>query len=100
MSAVPLDARFSLSDRDFSYLLQDWSQALCVPRSFEETGGACAAEEARQTVERILGIGQSVCCLKRRNPARSHAITSACDTDCPSATGLSRAPAAIWSRIA
>jgi len=48
---VPLDARLGLPDSDFSYLLQEWDQAFCVQGAYQE---------ASQTVERILGIGQSV----------------------------------------
>ena len=55
---VPLDARLSLPDGDFSYLLQEWSQSFCVQGSYEQAG---------QTLERILGIGQSVRSLEHMN---------------------------------
>lgn len=55
---VPLDALLSLPERDTSYLLQEWDQAFCVQNSYAKS---------RQTVERILGIGQSVRSLEQMN---------------------------------
>lgn len=55
---VPLDALLSLPERDTSYLLQEWDQAFCVQNSYAKS---------RQTVERILGIGQSVRSLEEMN---------------------------------
>jgi hypothetical protein len=55
---VPLDALLSLPERDTSYLLQEWDQAFCVQNSHAKS---------RQTVERILGIGQSVRLLEEMN---------------------------------
>lgn len=55
---VPLDARLGLPHGNFSYLLQEWDQAFCVQGSYEQS---------RQTVERILGIGQSVRSLEQMN---------------------------------
>jgi hypothetical protein len=48
---VPADARLGLPDGEFSYLLQEWDQAFCVQGSYEQS---------RQTVQRVLGLGQSV----------------------------------------
>lgn len=55
---VPLDALLSLPERDTSYLLQEWDQAFCVQNSYAKS---------RQTVERILDIGQSVRSLEQMN---------------------------------
>ena len=57
---IPLDARLSLPEGEYSYLLQEWSQAFCTQGSFEA---------ARATVERILGIAQPVRTLERMNRA-------------------------------
>lgn len=48
---APLDARLNLPAGDFSYLLQDWDQAACVQNSYEQS---------RVSMQRILGLGQSV----------------------------------------
>jgi len=55
---VPLDALLNLPEGDSSYLLQEWDQIFCVQNSHAKS---------RQTVERILGIGQSVRTLERMN---------------------------------
>jgi hypothetical protein len=55
---VPLDALLNLPEGDFSYLLQEWDQAFCVQNSYAQS---------RRTVERILGIGQSVRSLEQMN---------------------------------
>jgi len=64
---VPLDARLELPDSDFSYVLQDWDQQLCVEGPYEE---------ARQTVEKILGLGQSVRSLEQMNLEMSGQVDS------------------------
>ena len=55
---VPLDAMLNLPEGDSSYLLQEWDQAFCVQNSYARS---------RETVERILGIGQSVRTLEQMN---------------------------------
>ena len=35
IEAVPLDARLGLPEGDFSYVLEDWQQRLCVKEAFE-----------------------------------------------------------------
>jgi hypothetical protein len=62
---VPTDALLGLPDSEFSYLLQDWNQSLCVQGSFEES---------RRTVERILGIGQSVRSLEQMNVSMADGV--------------------------
>jgi hypothetical protein len=44
---VPLDERLGLPERDFSYVLEDWSQRLCLKESFAEAGGS---------LEMLLGL--------------------------------------------
>jgi hypothetical protein len=55
---VPLDSRLQLPEGPFSYVLQDWDQALCVEEAFGQ---------AERTVRRILGLKQSVDSLERMN---------------------------------
>lgn len=62
---VPTDALLGLPDSEFSYVLQDWNQSLCVQGSFEES---------RRTVERILGIGQSVRSLEQMNVSMADTV--------------------------
>ena len=51
IEAVPLDARLGLPAGDFSYVLEDWQQRLCVKESFGEATGDLAE---------LLGIAPSV----------------------------------------
>jgi hypothetical protein len=44
---VPLDERLGLPEGDFSYLLEDWSQRLCLKESFAEVG---------RSLEMLLGL--------------------------------------------
>src|SRR5205823_4961076 len=62
---VPLDARLQLPQSDFSYLLQDWDQSLCVE---------CAFAQARSTIARILGLNQSVDSLEHMNVGMAEAV--------------------------
>lgn len=55
---VPLDNRLQLPESVYSYLLQDWSQGLCVESAF----GKVAA-----TLERMFGLKVSVDGLERIN---------------------------------
>lgn len=55
---IPLDARLNLPDGEFSYVLQDWDQHLCVKGPYLE---------ARGSVQEILGLGQSVRTLEQMN---------------------------------
>lgn len=58
LAFVPLDNRLQLPESDFSYVLQDWDQALCVEQAFGQ---------ARSTVARILGLKQAVDSLEHLN---------------------------------
>jgi hypothetical protein len=53
---IPTDAVLGLPASDFSSLLQEWDQSFCVQNSYAES---------RQTVQRILGLGQSVRSLEQ-----------------------------------
>jgi hypothetical protein len=55
---VPLDNRLQLPASDFSYVLQDWDQSLCVEQAFGQ---------ARTAVARILNLHQSVDSLEQMN---------------------------------
>jgi hypothetical protein len=55
---VPLDNRLQLPESNFSYVLQDWDQALCVEEAFSQ---------AERTVARMLGLKQSVASLEHMN---------------------------------
>jgi hypothetical protein len=55
---VPLDNRLQLPASDFSYVLQDWDQNLCVEEAFGQ---------ARSVVLKILGLKQSVDSLEHMN---------------------------------
>jgi hypothetical protein len=65
--AVPLDARLSLPQSEFSYVLQDWAQHLCVKGPYAE---AC------ETVREILGLRQTVRSLEDMNLAMSGQVES------------------------
>lgn len=64
---VPLDARLNLPEGDFSFLLQDWSQAFCVQGSYKQSS---------ETIEKILGIGQAVRSLEHMNRAMARDVES------------------------
>lgn len=55
---IPLDAILALPESQFSYVLQDWDQGLCVKNSYSES---------RETIQRILRIRQSVLSLEQMN---------------------------------
>jgi hypothetical protein len=47
IECVPLDERLGLPEGDFSYVLEDWTQRLCLKESFAEAG---------QSLEMLLGL--------------------------------------------
>jgi len=51
LQVIPLDSRLGLPDSEFSNLLQDWDQSLCVQGSYSESS---------KTIHRILGMRQNV----------------------------------------
>ena len=55
IEAAPLDARLGLPEGTFSYLLQDWDQALAVENPYGQVNAVLA---------RILGLKQSVASLE------------------------------------
>jgi hypothetical protein len=58
IGAVPLDQRLGLPASDFSYLLEDWAQRLCLKESFAEAGGS---------LETLLGLSLGVRTLEAMN---------------------------------
>jgi hypothetical protein len=64
---VPLDNRLQLPASPFSYVLQDWDQALCVEQAFGQ---------AQSTVARILNLRQAVDSLERMNAHMAEHVTA------------------------
>jgi hypothetical protein len=64
---VPLDNRWQLPEGVFSYVLQDWDQALCVEEAFGQ---------ANTTIGRILGLKQSVDSLEHMNQEMAKEATN------------------------
>jgi len=62
---IPLDALLALPESEFSYVLQDWDQGLCVNNSYSES---------HATIQRILRIGQSVLSLEQMNGQMASAV--------------------------
>ena len=63
---VPLDNRLQLPESDFSYVLQDWDQNLCVEQAFGK---------AASVIGRILDVGQHVDTLERMNKHMAQHVT-------------------------
>jgi hypothetical protein len=57
---VPLDERLGLPQGEFSYVLEDWSQRLCLKESFAEAG---------QSLEMLLGLRLGTRALEGMNRA-------------------------------
>jgi hypothetical protein len=57
---VPLDERLGLPEGDFSYVLEDWSQRLCLKESFAEAG---------HSLEMLLGLRLGTRALEGLNQA-------------------------------
>src|SRR5262245_34731854 len=64
---VPLDNRLQLPASAFSYVLQDWDQALCVEQAFGQAG---------TTIQRMLGLKQSVDSLEHMNQEMAQEVTT------------------------
>lgn len=62
---VPLDARLQLPEEKFSYLLQEWDQALAVETPYAQVSA---------TLERILGFSQPMDSLERMNRKMANAV--------------------------
>ncbi len=65
LEVVPLDGRLGLPDSDFSHLLQDWDQSFCVQGSYDQS---------RQSVQRILGLGQTLGSLETMSQTMSQEV--------------------------
>ena len=61
---VPLDSRLKLPKSSYSYLLQEWDQAL---------GAECAWERVAEVIERMTGVEQPVDSLERMNRGMAEA---------------------------
>ncbi len=57
---VPLDGRLGLPEGDFSYVLEDWGQRLCLKESFAEAG---------QSLGMLLGLRLGTRALEQMNRA-------------------------------
>ena len=64
---MPLDKRLQLPASVFSYLLPDWHQSLCVEQAFGQ---------ASTTVQRLLGLKQSVDSLEHMNQEMAQETTT------------------------
>jgi hypothetical protein len=64
---IPTDAILGLPDSDFSLLLQEWDQSFCVQGSYAQS---------RQTVQRILGLGQSVRSLEQMSVSMASEVAA------------------------
>jgi len=64
---VPLDNRLQLPESVFSYVLQDWDQALAVEQPFSQ---------ASQTIQRMLKLKQSVNSLEGMNRQQAQDVAS------------------------
>lgn len=64
---VPLDQRLQLPESEFSYVLQDWNQALGVEQAFSRVD---------ETISMILGFNQSVDSLERMNRHMARTVES------------------------
>jgi len=64
---VPLDARLQLPESEFSYVLQDWAQALDVEHAFARTA---------EVLRMILGLDLSVDSLELMNRKMSESVAS------------------------
>ncbi len=62
---IPTDVVLGLPESDFSALLQAWDQSFCVQGSYSQS---------RQTVQRILGVGQSVRSLEQMSASMAGAV--------------------------
>jgi hypothetical protein len=63
---VPLDNRLQLPESVFSYVLQDWDQALCVEEAFGQV---------QSTIARMLELQQSVGSLEHMNQEMAEEAT-------------------------
>ncbi len=65
IESVPLDARLSLPESNFSYLLQDWDQYLVSDGPYAKVS---------DTIRKILGFTQSVNSMERTNRKMSETV--------------------------
>lgn len=69
---VPLDARLGLLEGEFSPLLEDWAQSMCVENAYGKS---------QQLLERVLGVQLTVRSLEHMNVRMSKAVASFRETE-------------------
>jgi len=74
IESVPLDAALGLPAGDFSYVVEDWAQRLCVHESFAE---------AVATLNHLLGLRPSVRSLEAMNRALAESAPALTDAQPP-----------------
>ena len=67
LQVIPLDSRLGLPESDFSHLLQNWDQSFCLQNSYEQS---------RQSIHRILGLGQTIGSLETMSQTMSQEVPS------------------------
>jgi hypothetical protein len=68
---VPLDARLGMPEGEFSYLLQDWAQRLCLKGAFAEAAGS---------LHELLGLRPSVRSLEHMSQAVADSAAAFADS--------------------
>jgi len=69
---VPLDARLGLLDSEFSPLLEDWAQSMCVQHAYSK---------AQELLERMLGLRLTVRGLQSMNARLAERVRSVQDIE-------------------
>src|SRR5438309_7965840 len=70
---VPLDNRLQLPESVFSYVLQDWDQALCVEQAFGQAQSTIARIDRKSTRlnSSHSSISYAVFCLKKKKKTKT-----------------------------
>lgn len=71
LEVQPLRAKLQLPESDFSILLEDWDQELCVDKAYEKAGS---------TIKKILGLNLGVRAQEQMNRRMSEAVEELQDT--------------------
>jgi hypothetical protein len=74
VECVPLDSRLQLPASDYSYLLQDWAQALAVEMPYQPVSAL---------LEKLLGVRLPVSALERMNSALATRVVPYWEADQP-----------------
>ncbi len=65
IESAPLDSRLQLPESQFSYLLQNWAEHLCMESSYQQVSAL---------LEKLLGVKVAVSALERMNGAMGQAV--------------------------